>query len=166
MEIETKTASLETFSVTIRALHVNGKQMTLAVFRQLPVGHEQDGDSEWGQVRYTIKDSGDVWMVFSHDGRLYRRALNPRMDSQYSRAALRGERDLLSLTGHHNRSLLRLQHYYDKDAVPNAIAEYEEQASEIREDIREAYEASSREAERAQRDERLLAALPQLFIAV
>lgn len=36
VEIETKRASLDTMSVTIQALHVSGKQMTLAVFRQLP----------------------------------------------------------------------------------------------------------------------------------
>ena len=35
--IETQNASIDTLSVTIRSLHVNSKQMTLAVFRQLPV---------------------------------------------------------------------------------------------------------------------------------
>lgn len=78
MEIETKTASLETFSVTIRALHVNGKQMTLAVFRQLPERPEGKDDQPWGIVRYAIKDAGDVWLVYSSDSRLYRRAINTR----------------------------------------------------------------------------------------
>lgn len=92
MEIETKTASLETFSVTIRALHVNGKQMTLAVFRQLPTGQEQDGDEKWGTVRYTIKDTGDVWLVFSHEGHLCRRAIVTRcVRTGWSEESCRGD---------------------------------------------------------------------------
>ena len=42
MEIETKNASLDTLAVTILALHVSGKQMTQAVFKQLPEGTLQD----------------------------------------------------------------------------------------------------------------------------
>jgi hypothetical protein len=78
MDIETKNASLDTLAVTILALHVSGKQMTLAVFRQLPEGVEQQGSELWGTVRYAIKDSGDLWLVFSNDGRLFRRSLNLR----------------------------------------------------------------------------------------
>jgi hypothetical protein len=63
-------------AVTIRALHVNGKQMTLAVFRQLPIRKEQEDSVLWGTVRYGIKDEGDLWLVFSHEGKLFRRALD------------------------------------------------------------------------------------------
>lgn len=73
--IETKNASLDTLQVTIRALHVNGKQMTLAVFRQLPTDMEDDESELWGMVRYTIKDEGRLWLVFSRGGRLWRRSL-------------------------------------------------------------------------------------------
>jgi hypothetical protein len=76
VDVETKHASLDTLSVTIQALHVHGKQMTLAVFRQLQAGEEQKGDVLWGVVRYAIKDEGNIWLVFSHDGRLFKRALN------------------------------------------------------------------------------------------
>jgi len=62
-------------AVTIKTLHVSGKQMTLAVFRQLPKSCERKGSELWGVVRYAIKDEGDVWLVFSHDGTLFRRAL-------------------------------------------------------------------------------------------
>lgn len=78
MEIETRSASLETLSVTIQALHVSGKQMTLAVFRQLPVTHAYNDDGSlrpmeyWGIVRYAIKDEGDAWVVCASGGRLYR----------------------------------------------------------------------------------------------
>ena len=76
MEIETKHASLDTLAVTIKTLHVNGKQMTLAVFRQLPIKNEDKNSELWGIVRYSIKDSGDIWLVFSDNGVLYRRALD------------------------------------------------------------------------------------------
>ena len=72
MQIETKNASLDTLAVTIRALHVSGKQMTLAVFRQLPTASEREGSSLWGVVRYTIKEEGELWLVFSHEGQLCR----------------------------------------------------------------------------------------------
>lgn len=76
--IETTTATLDMLSVTIRALHVNGKQMTLAVFRQLPTIaiYNKDGSLApiefWGIVRYAIKDQGDIWVVCAHQNRLYR----------------------------------------------------------------------------------------------
>ena len=73
--VETKNASLDTLAVTIQALHVSGKQMTLAVFRQLPRRVESSNASLWGTVRYSIKDEGSLWLVFSEDGRLYRRSL-------------------------------------------------------------------------------------------
>jgi hypothetical protein len=74
--IETQSASIDTLSVTIRALHVNGKQMTLAVFRQMPIREETPAAQLWGVVRYDIKDQGHLWLVFSDNGALYRRALN------------------------------------------------------------------------------------------
>lgn len=82
MEIETRSASLETLSVTIQALHVSGKQMTLAVFRQLPVTHAYNDDGSlrpmeyWGIVRYAIKDEGDAWVICASGGSLYRCPLN------------------------------------------------------------------------------------------
>ena len=75
MEIETKNASLDTLAVTIKTLHVSGKQMTLAVFRQLPIKYVYKNSELWGIVRYSIKDDGDIWLVFSDNGILYRRAL-------------------------------------------------------------------------------------------
>ena len=107
MDIETKNATLDTLSVTIQALHVSGKQMTLAVFRQLPIGDEEELEALaeyeaeaafdrlhpeddtppddaiayeqaqiWGTVRYAIKNEGDMWLVFSIGGKLYRRPIN------------------------------------------------------------------------------------------
>jgi hypothetical protein len=78
MIIETQRATLDTLSVTIQALHVSGKQMTLAVFRQLPVASAYtktgalDDLEFWGFVRYPIKNQGDEWIVAAKNGSLYR----------------------------------------------------------------------------------------------
>lgn len=93
MDIETKSASLDTLAVTIQALHVNGKQMTLAVFRQLPVAdaYKEDGSladiEPWGTVRYQIKDEAALWLVASSGGRLYRCAA----DVPYGRSVINSE---------------------------------------------------------------------------
>ena len=70
--IETKNADISTLSVTIQALHVGGKQMTIAVFRQLVHADMTDACEPWGFVRYNIKDQGNIWLVHSYSGRLYR----------------------------------------------------------------------------------------------
>jgi hypothetical protein len=79
MDVETKDVSLKTLSVTIRAIQINGKQMTLSVFKQLPQRGYSKEDEVWGFVRYEHKsyDSngafyGDCWLVASKDGVLYR----------------------------------------------------------------------------------------------
>lgn len=83
-------ATLNTLSVTIKALMVSGKQMTLAVFRQLPSqdssvvlthdGYLREDLNYWGRVRYAIKDEGDHWVVLENQGQLYRSHL-PDIDS-------------------------------------------------------------------------------------
>lgn len=85
VEIQTADARLKTLSVTVQALTVSGKQMTLSVFRQLPVadvfvrygrvenGNRLNQDFElWGKVNYQIKDQGNSWVVASNGGVLYR----------------------------------------------------------------------------------------------
>jgi hypothetical protein len=76
MLVKEKNASLSTLSVTIQALHVQGKQMTLAVFRQLPTMVVDKNCSIWGIVRYEIKDLGNLWLVFSFNNCLYKMKIN------------------------------------------------------------------------------------------
>ena len=83
MLVEEKNASLSTLSVTIQALHVQGKQMTLAVFRQLPTMAVDKDCSIWGIVRYEIKDSGNLWLVFSFNNCLYRMQLDLSKPNDY-----------------------------------------------------------------------------------
>lgn len=80
IEVETKNASLDTLAVTIMALHVNGKQMTQAVFKQLPEADEKEGEPIWGIVRYKGVYS-NIWIIFSSDGTLYRRELQTKKPS-------------------------------------------------------------------------------------
>jgi len=70
-------ATVKTVSVTIQSLTVSGKQMTLAVFRQLPKAEIFDENVDivgtpWGTVAYHIKDEGPRWIVVEKDGLLYR----------------------------------------------------------------------------------------------
>ena len=80
IEVETKNASLDTLAVTIMALHVSGKQMTQAVFKQLPEGDEKEGEPMWGIVRYKGIYS-NIWIIFSSNGILYRRELQTQNPS-------------------------------------------------------------------------------------
>lgn len=80
IEVETKNASLDTLAVTIMALHVSGKQMTQAVFKQLPEGDEKEGEPIWGIVRYKGIYS-NIWIIFSSNGILYRRELQTQNPS-------------------------------------------------------------------------------------
>jgi hypothetical protein len=72
-------AILQTLQVSIKALTVKGKQLTLSVFRQFPVedAYEVDGGlrqgvAYWGLVRYKIKDQASEWFVLEIEGSLYR----------------------------------------------------------------------------------------------
>lgn len=89
-EILATEATLSTLKVEIKALTVSGKQMTLAVFRQLPTQKTYDCEMNlrldvryWGIVRYAIKDEGDVWVVMEQGGRLYRGRFYRERDYPY-----------------------------------------------------------------------------------
>ena len=107
MQVETKNASLDTMVVTIKTLHVSGKQMTLAVFRQLPtaVAFKESGElmdlDFWGTVRYPIKDESSFWAVASSGGILYRCDADP------------GRRSITSLVNHVTAARANLNNYQE-----------------------------------------------------
>ena len=87
--IETNGVTISSVSVTIKALKVNNRQMTQAVFNQLPkmetLVEMRDADTEllkgyklrgnlWGWVNYCPKDSDPELrqVVLEADGKLYR----------------------------------------------------------------------------------------------
>lgn len=87
--VQAKDAKLRTLQVTIESLTVEGKQMTLAVFRQLPSMDIEDREGKlvpevrlWGLVRYQIKDEGGLWVVAEKGGILYRAAM-PALPHMY-----------------------------------------------------------------------------------
>lgn len=68
---------ISTVTVNIQVMKIGSKQMTITVFRQLPIETIFDRDGElvsdpWGWVNY---DEGK-WFVFSDDGILYRCKIN------------------------------------------------------------------------------------------
>ena len=153
MEIETKNASLDTLAVTILALHVSGKQMTQAVFKQLPEGREIEGDSLWGVVRYQIKDSYSLWLVFSSGDRLYRRGLS------FGYTSMNNTNYKIHLLDNYKRTISKyLNGGKFTDGQLEKIAEYEQ-------DIADARELDRIDWAKQQYDKKL-SCLQQLFIAV
>lgn len=177
MDIETKTAQLETLSVTIQALHVNGKQMTLAVFRQLPIAkaYNEDGSlaplEHWGLVRYSIKDEGSLWAVCVSGGRLYRaKVRSGNLDSEYYENALKNAKNdlgwldyTISYKNEHGRSSREEDWPYEFKylCLEKAIEKAEEMKNKIIE-----LELCLSVSKRYEGSVRTLMDLPQLFIAV
>jgi len=114
MQVETHNASLSTMAVTIKALHVNGKQMTLAVFRQLEQKKENEQAELWGCVHYEIKDQGSIWLVFSQDGHLYRRPLDLSRPTVYERDVKKAKSNLEEVQAKYNREQINVRHWEEK----------------------------------------------------
>jgi hypothetical protein len=156
MEVETRNASLDTLAVTIQALHVSGKQMTLAVFRQLPSASLLDGNCNkdgslmwWGTVNYKIGDEGAQWVVCERAGRLYRAAFARRSD-KYERQEI--ERIKAGkFIGRDSQGRMRNQRDLDRPEVAAALDGLMRDSINIGKNNRVIDEVD---------------ALPQLFIAV
>ena len=154
MEIETKNASLDTLAVTIQALCVSGKQMTLAVFRQLPEGDlclpsggRDGGLSWWGLVRYKIGDAGDLWVVAEKDGILCRCSA-ANSDAKWLAA---GVDELANMIRTRKSLYFRGRNFWHVDEV---VAEHSAQAEKLDDAL---FRQETIDAARE---------LPQLFIAV
>jgi hypothetical protein len=106
--LQTKDVSITTLSVTIKALHIDSRRMTLATFKQLPTGNLYDDYgsifediSVWGYVRYVINDV-PLWAVFDCLGKLYRADIKKRLISSnissYQRDICRYKKHIEELT--------------------------------------------------------------------
>lgn len=153
MEIETKNASLDTLAVTILALHVSGKQMTQAVFKQLPEDREIEGDSLWGVVRYVVPHEGYLWLVFSHGDKLFRRSLHP--DAEPRTSVIRIEEDMERVKKQASRN-------FGDEPLPQ---KWKDHIYDLANEINEARAKREGEVMDIKRD-RDLSKLKQLFIAV
>jgi hypothetical protein len=172
--VETSHASIDTLSVTIRAIHVDRKQMTLAVFRQLPHGKETKESSLWGLVRYQ-----GIFLVFSQDNKLMRREIDVTKHhvSEYNLSVIEDKIRRHKVNGRPREFNEQYYKSYSADYIKEErlkfikrISEYDKTTSELfacldqekqllesdrkREDIRYGYECN------------LMATFPQLFIAV
>jgi hypothetical protein len=180
--IKTKEATLATLSVEVKALRVSDKQMTLAVFRQLPEGsisHSKDGIL-WGIVRYKIEDEVN-WIVYSLDGKLYRRAIDLSPTYRNRRSVEEWEgciRSCRSQKGAGSR-------YYDgydewPDFLQNNIPFSEDKSARERAELKlkeeriewleewlmKARNHLRREEARLEEEKKFTRELPQLFISV
>jgi hypothetical protein len=92
-------ARIATLSVTIRALTINNKQVTLALFRQLPkrwpyvfldneraIRFDYSEDCYWGYIR----DKEREHLLWQDQGRLYVCAPHQRQESGYSYTDING----------------------------------------------------------------------------
>lgn len=76
--VKNKEASITTTGIDIKCLRVDGRNLTMSVFRQIPkeCPFDADGDIKgdiWGWVNYFWGDeSGDLHLVWQKDDRLYR----------------------------------------------------------------------------------------------
>lgn len=159
--IDAKSASLQTATVAIQTLNVNGKQMTLAVFRQLQWGLCGEEGEAWGVVHYAIKPHADLWLVFSHDGVLMLEPLHTTLDDCY----IRWERHALDRVRFAHS---RLESHNARPPL-NADSERRQIVAQIaRAEAEYADSVTSREGAiaRTERAKRLVSTLPQLFIAV
>lgn len=171
MDIETRTASLDLLAVTIQALHVNGKQMTLAVFRQLPVADAYNDDGSlapleyWGLVRYAIKDEGDLWVVCACGGRLYRCPAYWYGDTVYKAMIERG-RAIKKLQWWREVRIARETDKYAYIAPPHNAGPWTEDGLPYFEELVRESEEHLATCKRAESTRETLLNLPQLFIAV
>ena len=72
----------EELIVTVRAVRLNGKQMTVAVFKQLPIvelctesGNALSPIQPWGIVRQEIKETS-AWLLLEYEGVLCKAPLD------------------------------------------------------------------------------------------
>lgn len=89
-DIESNNVTIEQAIVSINLLQITKKQMTLAVFRQLPklndsfdyfkVSNIIENHDRWGIVNYEIKHQGRQHLVINVDGKLYRHCIDDWSD--------------------------------------------------------------------------------------
>lgn len=77
--------------ITVQALRVNGKKMTLQFFRQIPSApyfiEAVQVDSSfvpWGRVNYALAKEGKSWLVTQKGSSLFRCCIDPPSTSEWS----------------------------------------------------------------------------------
>lgn len=181
---ESESVAVEIFSVSIKVIRVNNKQMTQAVFRQLPQGTEDKSSTLWGIVKYDgIGRYQGQWLVFSQSGKLFRRELDlsQRGVDQYD---LTRAKEQLKYHGPSYYAYKDEPGYWEKQSqtysaerVKQERAEYEKSKYEyeskkkalqkaVEEEEQYVFNEQKAEVNRYSYEHGLVKKLPQLFIAV
>lgn len=183
--IEQEQITIDTFTVSIKTIQVNKKQMTLAVFRQLPVAEEDDACALWGIVRYSQNATfSGLWLVFSKNGKLFRRELDLRQRTIYQGLLTDAKRDLERHVRSYYEAHKDAPGYWD-ELSKTYSAEYVQDERSNHEKLRFEHEQKTRllqkqveeeeqdvfneqkdEVTRYSYEHSLVKKLPQLFIAV
>lgn len=98
-------ATTASLTIEVKAIRIDGRKMTIAVFQQLPrISPFVDPQAEkpiirtdivpWGYVRHTIKNDGSLWLVAERDSELCRIALS-NLDADHFDPSLERVRDRL-----------------------------------------------------------------------
>lgn len=171
--IDSESVSITSCAVTIMALCIGSKQMTLSVFRQLPEIrlYRESGDlydtDKWGLVRYKFNDIG-VWVVCSHNKNLYRASLD------HSYMSVKDANLLLAKAKEIFLDYLKWDSSDDKykyDDLPNEYGffekcEWKHGFSELIKERVSSFEERLKTAIRYDNSKKELFKLPQLFIAI
>lgn len=91
-------ATVDSLSIEVKAIRIDGRKMTIAVFQQLPQirilldakGMDpsvRPDINPWGYVRHKIKDEGILWLISECRGELCRSTLHIVDEREYSDAA-------------------------------------------------------------------------------
>ena len=99
-------ASAAELTIEVKALRIDGRKMTISVFRQLKVSNlvlrfgptNEDARKNqylkwWGYVRHEIPNQGDLWLVAEERGELVRCNLGS-LDFGYESARNKLQREL------------------------------------------------------------------------
>lgn len=79
-------ATVESLTIEVKAIRIDGRKMTIAVFQQLPSIRllvDPQGEkptiredlNTWGYVRHKVRDEGELWLVSERNGELCRAPL-------------------------------------------------------------------------------------------
>ena len=165
--IDVEDVAIKTPVVTIKALTVSGKQMTLAVFRQLPVSEWCETQESWGFVRYKIKDEGDYWLVFSREGTLWRRIVAEVPATYYVKKSKQILKNIIEFETELKKqnSTKYFLLFRGHRGIEVSRENVKEQINEVRKLVLEEEQLFSIATQRYEFDTNLKNTLPQLYIA-
>ena len=160
-------------TVSVSLLHVDGKQMTLAFFKQIEVWTGiPDSCNILGRVDYGIKGRGDRWFVFIIDGQIGKTVVIDESKEGKMKSALQEATEYLRTAEAEAKNAQgQLAHtgddcgQYEATRLKGNVERWNEIVLETEKEISMLKKNIPLEIERARRYSETLEASPQLFIA-